>query len=146
VATAALILSIVAILLSAWSAWSSHRIATTDAARRREEVADRAAEVAAARRADLKLEVERAGADHRLHVSNSGRAAATDIAITFIAPVGRGQLPQIEESGRRIARLGPDEERAFGLSIGLNFAARWTCSVEWTDAEGRHDTELEIGV
>lgn len=146
-ADAAFVLSIMAVLVALWAAWSSHRaarasqvLANNDDERRAEERERWELAQAAARRAELRVRHEKTAGGDYFVVSNNGPSLACDVGIEPAALRGEGIVPQVvaQPGELPVEKLQPGGEARFLMSIAP--AQDVSVRLTWNDGEdGRHE-------
>jgi hypothetical protein len=159
VALAALVVSVLALLVSGFAYWrqvkwariagGAHvRIAAIEGERPTTALLERM-------RAALSVEFEPIGmAGHMVVVRNEGPATAHGVTIELApraAPLGRrwplrsGVAPEVLDSPFP-ATISPRAEATALLNENLATVTQLTCTLKWTDGEGAHEQHLDVSI
>lgn len=145
---AALLISALALLVSAFSVRYSRQqsrsnaaLARIEADRRAEEVARATATQERAKQADVdvRLAALEANSTEVLIVSNGGPAPASEVSVSCIRPLSAGGVDgAFGEIAQRHFDLRPGESEVLRLSPDFDSAPRYEVAVRWTDLAGDH--------
>ncbi len=146
---AALLISALALLVSAFSVRYSRQQSRSNAALARIEADRRAEEVtratAAEERAkqadvDVRLAPLEANSTEVLIVSNGGPAPASEVTVSFIRALSSGSVDgALGEIARHHFDLRPGDSETLRLSPDFESAPRYEVAVRWTDLAGDHE-------
>lgn len=146
---AALIVAILALLVSLGALWYSREQTQIDQARRGEEVADRKKADHAEKAADvtIRLSMPEANAARLLILANSGPASASDIAVSVAALDDRPLPARLNVELSDLAdHLGRGQESHIRLRTSLQTSTLMSFHVEWSDLTGRHEKGFNLSV
>lgn len=147
---AALLVSLLALLVAGWAAWQTRRqaesadvMAQNDSERRAEERAARAAEAEQLRHAavDLRILPPVRNGTRQLLLSNDGPAVADEVAVSFVRPLSGdgGRDAAFDGIEARRFTLKPGDRKELGLSPDYESATLFEVAVRWIDPDGEHE-------
>lgn len=146
---AALLISVLAFVVSVVSARytrqqarSAAELATIEAQRRAEEVARATAAEEHAKHADVdvRLAPPEANSSGTLIVDNRGPAPASRVRVTFVRPLSAGTVDgAFEAIAQRRFDLRPGDCQSLRLSPDYDTAPSYEVAVHWTDNAGDHE-------
>jgi hypothetical protein len=158
-ATAALLVSILSVLVAAASslyarqaAVANRRIAAIEAERREDERAEAARLLSASMVADLRVSTERdspwGSPVDVLVLRNLGPAVADGVSFEIVATVGEGSVPELVPgdvpTGLETIRPGDSIRRL--MALDFESASRFLCRISWTDGHGSHTRREEVAL
>ncbi len=153
-AVAALVVSLLALLVAAWAAVSTHRmakdsnvLARIEQERRSGERRRQELEEAAASRASVFMDHEETEtADHYVVLSNEGPAVARHVGIEPVAVYGLGTVPRlhIRPGELPVAELRPGARVRFLVPLPYGDNPDVQVRLTWDDGEGHHDERRRV--
>jgi hypothetical protein len=146
---AALLISILALVVSGLSvrysreqSRSSAALANIEVDRRAEEVARVAAEAEQAKKADvdIRLAAREANSSAKLVVSNDGPANASQVSVGYVRPLSSGgTIAAFKQFAQRRFDLRSGDIEVIRLDADFDTAPRFEVAVRWTDPAGDHE-------
>ena len=143
IAVLSLVVAGIALVYSRRATVANEALAKIERERRADEVRERDAATAAARRADVRLRVQGGGSDLELLVENRGRSEATDVTLESIASIGPGDAFELLGSLGPFVIPGGDHHR-IPISLDYGTAGGTEYRITWNDADGPHAERQQI--